>query len=156
MSTGEEFNPSFKYEQLPLELDAVIGRGIKFKRIFSPNTGTVDTNSGIERINQSIHDILYTRVGERGFMRSYGSDLYKLVFSPNDALLHDIIRVYITDAIRKWEKRIKLIKISVLANPEDIDNSVVNIKIEYVLRNSNIYGSYVYPFVREPMQIGGK
>ncbi len=151
---GEKI-PSFRVEQLPHALDRLIGKGMKFKEIFSLDEGNVNINTGIERINQSINDILSTRIGERGFMRSYGSELYKLLFSPNDAILYDLIRIYTQDALQKWERRIVLNNVDIVSTPENIDNHIVYVEIEYKIRNSNVFGSYVYPFRREPMQIGG-
>jgi len=154
MAELSEPKVQFRNEQLPPELNKIIGKGLDFKRIYSKSTNKFSTNTGIDRINQSIYDILSTRVGERGFMREYGSNLYKLLFSLIDEVFYDMVRIYAEEAVRKWEKRIYLQDVEIETNPELIDNNTVYIRLNYILRNSNVSGSYVYPFVTQPMPLG--
>ena len=53
-------------------------------------------------------------------------------------------KVYIKDALDKWEKRINLI--SVELEEVDYDTNTLPIVIYYRIANSNVTGSYVYPF----------
>jgi hypothetical protein len=130
----------------------IIGTGIDFPfRYVSGNTvgKIIESNAG-ERIKDSMHLILSTRIGERMFNPEFGSRLPELVFEPNDDILKSLLRIYTVEALRRWEKRIDIVNVVMIDNYND-DRSMVGIYIEYVIRNSHIKGSYVYPFVREGM-----
>ena len=72
------------------------------------------------------------------------------MFEPNDEILKNLLRIYTAEALRRWEKRIEILTITILDDYND-DRNTVGIAIEYTIRNSHIKGSYVYPFVREGM-----
>jgi len=57
---------------------------------------------------------------------------------------HDLISIYIKEALGNWEKRIVVEDVSLGSNWED--SNTVPIHITYRIANSNIMGSYVYPF----------
>lgn len=62
--------------------------------------------SGISHLQQSIRDILTTRVGTRVMRREYGSDLPNLVDNPlNDATKLDLF-AEVAIALQKWEPRV--------------------------------------------------
>jgi phage baseplate assembly protein W len=149
----------------------VIGSGASFPFLFSP-TGrvkSVQTADGIAKINQSIHLILSTRIGERVMMPEFGSRLYTLVFEPNDSVLAARLEFETGGALRRWEKRIRVTRMEVLspeaasteelvtlgADPQEISrvqgDHWIGIYIEYEILQFHTQGSYVYPFVREPM-----
>ena len=132
----------------------VIGQGINFPLRFtnSSQVGVVEQSNAGERIKDSLHLILATRVGERVMNPEFGSRLYQLVFEPNDAVLQRLLVFYTVEAIKRWEKRVELVHVSIL---DDLtDQSTVGIHIQYTIRNSHVQGSYVYPFVREGMVTG--
>lgn len=130
----------------------IIGTGPKFPDTFSRSNGKVSSNSGVERINQSIKHILGTRIGQRYFVPEFGSRLHELVFEPNDLILRDLLIYYVQDALTKWEPRIKILTV----NPEVIKyENTVPIHIDYKLVNTNSIYNYVYPFNREVYTIGG-
>lgn len=137
----------------------VIGTGIDFPLRFvagnslggnSDPVGGVETSNAGERIRDSIHIILSTGIGERLHNPEFGSRLPQLVFEPNDEILKNLLRIYTAEALRRWEKRIEILTITILDDYND-DRNTVGIAIEYTIRNSHIKGSYVYPFVREGM-----
>jgi len=137
-----------------INLLEVVGQGIDFPLRFtnSAQLGTVEQSNAGERIKDSLHLILATRIGERVMNPEFGSRLYELVFEPNDTVLQRLLVFYTAEAIKRWEKRVDLIKVTILDNLED--QSTVGINIQYNIRNSHIQGSYVYPFVREGMLTG--
>lgn len=129
----------------------IIGRGASFPKIFNEVTGQVDTNVGVSRINQSLKVILFTRLGERWGFPDFGSKLHNLVFSDNNEMVFgELAKIYVEDAINKWEKRIKLVSVTVGLKEH---GNIVPIKINYIIRNSNIEGSYVYPYVVKPKDV---
>lgn len=63
---------------------------------------------GLDHLKQSIRDILTTPIGSRVMRRTYGSRLFQLTDAPlNQSTLIEIYSAS-ADAIRKWEKRIKI------------------------------------------------
>lgn len=126
--------------------EEIIGRGLQVPECFDSFTGKTQVNSGVERINQSIHHILSTRVGTRFLLPEFGSKLYTVIFEPNDYILKDLCKIYVEEALNKWEPRINNIQVQPVV--ESGGNSVP-IYITYTLINTNITGNYVYPFNRE-------
>lgn len=63
---------------------------------------------GIERLKQSIEDILTTPIGSRLMRRDYGSNLYRRIDMPINS--STIIDIYAdtAEAIEKWEPDFKL------------------------------------------------
>lgn len=125
----------------------LIGNGIDFPLAFttSRKVGSIKESNAGKRINDSIHIILETRIGERVFNPEFGSRLPELVFEPNDPILHRLLHLYTVEALNRWEKRIEITQVVLLDNLED--RNQIGISISYRIRNSHIQGSYVYPFV---------
>ena len=129
----------------------LIGTGLQSPNVFNDSNGTVNINSGIARINQSIYHILSTRIGERFFLPEFGSMLHTLLFEPNDYILEDMLIHYINEALTKWEPRITVLQVV----PEVIEHdNHVPITISYKLINTNSVVNYVYPFNREVYELG--
>lgn len=126
--------------------EEIIGRGLQVPNSFDTTTGRTISNSGVERINQSIYHILSTRIGTRFFIPEFGSNLYKLVFEPNDYILKDLLIRYIAEALDRWEPRIN--NLTVAPDLEKHEN-IVPVYLTYTLINTNVQGNYVYPFNRE-------
>jgi len=133
----------------------VIGQDIDFPlRFTNGNTvGTIPQSNAGERINDSIHLILATRIGERLFNPEFGSKLPELVFEPNDAVFKRLLVFHTSDALKRWEKRIEILNVTIIENL-DGDGNMVGVHIQYRIRNSHIKGSYVYPYVREGAATG--
>ena len=124
-------------------LDEHIGNGLSLTNTFNEVTLSTNVESGFEKIHHSIFTILSTRVGERIFLPEFGSRLHFLIFEQNNAVFADLADFYIRDALKKWEKRIDVTKVYINIIQK---GNVVPIRIYYKIRNSNISGSYVYPF----------
>lgn len=69
--------------------------------------------SGDAHIAQSIADILTTPIGSRVMRRDYGSRLFELVDAPLGASKRLLWIAATATAIRKWEPRIRLTKVTV-------------------------------------------
>jgi len=149
MPISEEDKRQLAIEQtVYTNLTEIIGNGINFPMEFttSKKIGTIKESNAGERISDSIHLILATRIGERPFNPEFGSRLPELVFEPLDGALKELLRHYTVDALARWEKRIKIEQVVLTENYESNPNAV-GISIYYAIRNSHIKGSYVYPFV---------
>lgn len=131
-----------------------LGRGLKFPFRFHRRSGgtevSVATSQEHAHIQESILQILGTRPGER-FMRSdFGSKLKDLVFEPNDTVLRGLVRHYVIDAIKRWEKRVTISNVSFDESGATKDRNLLLVRISYRVIGSQVEGNLVYPFYREP------
>lgn len=71
--------------------------------------------SDLDHLRQSIRDILTTRQGTRVILRDYGGGVMGLIDAPvNAATLLDL-RVAIATALDRWEPRIKVTAVDIVA-----------------------------------------
>ena len=128
---------------------AFLGRGIRFPFRFSERTGGTEESSDLDRIRESIFQILETRPGERLMRPEFGSRVKDLVFEQNDAVLKGLLRFHITDAIRRWEKRVTVTNVSFDDSPDTTDANRLLVRIAYRVIQSQVEGNMVFPFYRE-------
>ena len=128
------------------EMEKIIGSGIQYPIEFSDNgqNELLRLQSGVGVINQSIFIILSTRIGERYNNPEFGSNLHTLVFEPNDKITKDLCYFYIKTALDRWEKRITVNGINFVYKSDD--DHFIGVYINYTINETNIPGSYVYPF----------
>jgi hypothetical protein len=128
--------------------DDFLGKGVRFPFQFNvigktDASLTVGVSESYEHINESIRQILGTSPGERVMLPEFGSRLKELLFEPNNAVLKSLARVYVIDAIRRWEKRVIVKKVQIDNDPEQ---SLLNIHITYTIIKDQVEGNIVYPF----------
>jgi len=116
---------------------------------FSERTGGMEESSDLDRIRESIFQILETRPGERLLRPEFGSRVKDLVFEQNDAVLKGLLRFHITDAIKRWEKRVVVTNVSFDAPPETTDVNRLLVRITYRVIQSQVAGNMVYMFDRD-------
>lgn len=126
-----------------------LGRGMRFPFRFSERTGGMEESSDLDRIRESILQILETRPGERLLRPEFGSRVKDLVFEQNDAVLKGLLRFHITDAIKRWEKRVVVTNVSFDDPPETTDANRLLVRITYRVIQSQVEGNMVFPFCRE-------
>jgi len=132
----------------PFNFDIVTG-GVKVASSENYYLGnpTVAT-SDLDKINMAIANIIATPLGTRFFLPEFGCKLNTLVFEPNDEVFANLARVYVADALFKWEKRLIVRAIDVITTIDNLQSNSVEIKINYQIIGSQVIGNYVYPFVR--------
>ncbi len=133
---------------------AFLGRGIRFPFRFSDRTGGTEESSEYDRIRESILQILETRPGERFMRPEFGSRVKDLVFEQNDAVLKGLLRFHITDAIKRWEKRVVVTNVSFDESTEATDADRLLVRIAYRFIQSQVEGNLVWPFCREEIGAG--
>jgi hypothetical protein len=130
-----------------------LGRGLKYPfRLKSVSGGTeisTATSREHEHIKESILQILGTRPGERFMNPEFGSKLNDLVFEQNDEVLKGLIRHYVIDAIKKWEKRVIISGVFFELSKDDTDRNIIMVSIGYRIIKNHVEGSVVYPFCRD-------
>ena len=124
--------------------ESFLGIGWSFPPEFNKETKSIQMVSAIEDINQSLHILLNTKLGERIMLPNYGSSLSDFVFEG----LNMSTRTYILDrvkiAILYNERRIELDKID-FDQSRIIEGEVLMI-VHYTVRLTNSRGNMVYPF----------
>lgn len=129
-------------------MEARIGKGANIEPMFNPVSQATEVIAGTDKIEKSIYMILSTRKGERFFLPEFGSDLHKAVFEPNTLIFADMVALYVEDALSTWEQRIQVLGIDV--GIKDERDNIVPVSISYRIKNTNMLGTYIYPFnVRE-------
>jgi phage baseplate assembly protein W len=64
-------------------------------------------------VRDSVITILLTKKGQRLFVPDFGSDLWKLVFEPNDIVSRALAEQYVKEALGRWEPRVRVTRVSV-------------------------------------------
>lgn len=105
--------------------------------------GRLQVTTGLSVIENSIVKILTTPIGTRYFLPEYGCKLVELQFEPNDEVLIRELRVYMLDALRKWETRAEFYDVETIL----ITDMVVCI-IQYRILQSNQIESFIYPYYK--------
>lgn len=74
--------------------------------------------SGNAHLAQSIADILSTPLGSRVMRRDYGSLLFDLLDQPINAALPMLLRAATAGALRRWEPRLRLTRVTIDGEPQ--------------------------------------
>jgi hypothetical protein len=119
-----------------------LGTGLSFP-LQTNVQGGLKLSAEAQKVKESIWLILRTDLGERVYRPDFGCRLSELAFAPlnNDTLLR--IRIYVLEALQKWEPRIEVDEVR--ADPDTIAGRV-NIIIDYRLKSHPDPYSFVYPF----------
>lgn len=67
----------------------------------------------------SIVTLLLTPIGSRVIRPDYGSRIATLPMSPNDSLTASLAKVYVIDAVERWEPRAEILDVSVTTDPTE-------------------------------------
>lgn len=98
--------------------------------------GKVSLVAGAMAIRQSVLLLLSTMPGERIRRPSYGCELYRLTFMPNDPTTHGLAIHYVRQALAKWEPRIKIKNIDACTNVQDA--SKMELTLNYEITDINV------------------
>jgi phage baseplate assembly protein W len=79
-----------------------------------------------QAIKQSIKNIIFTRLGERLFQPTIGSEIANALFEPNDIILEENLKFTIRSAIAFHEPRASVISVDIFSYSEE-DRIAVNI-----------------------------
>lgn len=88
------------------------------------------TNTDAAAINNAIRNILFTPIGSLPGKPTFGSNLHKVLFSPLDSVTEGIMKRYIKEALKTWEKRIIVYDVVVESVPE-YNKLIATIHYEY-------------------------
>lgn len=98
----------------------LFGKGIAFPPRIDAQ-GRLAWSAGEDNIAQSLRVLLSTGPGERVNRHAWGAGLGRFLFQPNTLDTHTLIARTISDAIARWEPRVRLESVEVAADPADPD-----------------------------------
>lgn len=120
-----------------------LGRGWSFPIALSTSS-KLQWSADDEKIRQSILIILRTAPGERVLMPTFGCRIGELVFAPNDGSTRAMAQTFVQESLAYWEPRIDPPSVAVYADPKA--PNVLQISIDYVVKETNMPANLVYPF----------
>jgi uncharacterized protein len=118
------------------------GRGASFPLAIEASGG-IRESAGERKVEEAIRIILGTQHGERVMRPTFGCNLKRLVFAPNNLQTANLARHYVEDGLRRWEPRIEVLDVHIVNQP---DVAALDITIMYRLRATQDVRSMVYPF----------
>jgi phage baseplate assembly protein W len=124
-----------------------IGEGLGFPVRTDP-TGGIALVRGSRDIEESIYIILGTTPGERPMRPAFGCAIHELVFAPVDATTFGTIASEVRQSLRRWEPRIDVTTVDVVADPSDPVR--LSIDVGYVIKETNDPRNLVFPFYTIP------
>ena len=108
-----------------MDIKRLLGRSMSFPpRVVD---GRVAWSEGAENIRESIYVILMTAFRERIDRPAFGTGLRSLLFEPNTVATHQEMQRQITRALQRWEPRITVVSVTVVAHPSEPHEAVITI-----------------------------
>lgn len=109
----------------------VFGQSMSFPPRVGPD-GRFVWSSGETNIRESIAVILKTEPGERVGVPDFGAGLGRFLFEPNEPATHARMRDGILRALERWERRIEVEAVEVVADAVDAALALVTITYRLV------------------------
>lgn len=94
--------------------------------------GGLETTVDRAAVRQALLLLLCTRPGERVMRPTYGCDLYKLIFWPNDDTTAGLAIHYVRRAVERWEPRVDRVQVDATRDPDDPGR--LDVTLEYRVR----------------------
>jgi len=123
---------------------AFLGTGWKFPIGIDGATGRIRMSSNEDSIRESVRIIIGTRKGELPMHPDFGCGIQEYAFETADYTTLYSMKTEIERALVRWEPRIRDIEAQV--SDEQIDQGILTIHLNYVVRATNNQYNLVYPF----------
>lgn len=114
----------------------VFGKGLSFPPRVGAD-GRLAWSSGEDNVRESIQLILLTEPGERLMREQFGCGLRQYLFEPNTVATRQQIRDRIVKAIGRWEPRVAVQDVTVLAVAADPRLVAVTVFFQLVANQSS-------------------
>jgi uncharacterized protein len=112
-----------------------LGKGLAFPPGID-GEGRWSWSEGLENIRESIRVILTTERLERIMLPAFGGGLKRFLFRPNTTATHRLIEEAITQALRRWERRIEVEAVRVGPDPREADAVLATVRYRIVRDSS--------------------
>jgi phage baseplate assembly protein W len=104
--------------------------------------GLMSHSSNVDQIKADMLQLLLTNPGERVMLPTFGVNLRKLIFEPNDTTLEMAAKSMIAEALQQWEPRVVISQIEVTSkfsksdlntmdNGDELE-AILGIKINFI------------------------
>jgi uncharacterized protein len=123
------------------------GRGIAFPMRTNP-TGTVALVTDRAELEEAIRLIVSTARGERPMRPEFGCRIHDYLFAPINETTIGMISFEVERAIARWEPRVDVDGVDVLADNE-IDG-LLYVSVTYRVKENNDERNLVFPFYTIP------
>jgi len=116
-----------------MDAGKLFGRGISFPPRIGPD-GRMVWSEGETNVRESIRVILMTEPQERERVRlsGFGAGLGRFLFEPNTASTYMLIQERITNALTRWEPRLRVESVQVQPDPNDPYAAVATITYKLI------------------------
>jgi phage baseplate assembly protein W len=111
------------------------------KQDFAADAGEAVIRSAVGQILGTMAASDFTQ-GELPWNTAFGSLLHLLRHQKNDAVLKELARVHVVDALKRWEPRVRVTSVQVTRERQDGEN-VLSIRIRYDVISANVPGNNV-------------
>ncbi|MFT5890109.1 MAG: phage baseplate assembly protein W [Dokdonia sp.] len=130
-----------------------LGSGWSFPVTFSSGNYQLVLTRYEKNIEDSIDVIMQTSFGERPLEPQFGSGLQRYFFKKMDETLKGEIKKTVESALLDNEPRINVLNVEVVF--ADIQNGLIDVKIDYEYNQTNTRHNYVFPFyIKEGTNLG--
>ena len=127
--------------------NSFLGTGWAFPPAFDNESGSVEMVSDYKDIEQSLHILLSTSLGERVMQPDYGCNLNDYMFESLNSTLIGIIKHHVENAILYYEPRIVAENVEVTtADSTDLIEGKFTITVTYSVPQTNSRFNYVYDY----------
>jgi hypothetical protein len=116
------------------------------------DAGQIDRAHGEDAIREAIWLILSTAKGERVMRPEFGCGIHDYVFDVVDAATLGRMELEVRTALERWEPRIEVIDVRL--EPGDGGDGLLEITIDYRVRETNNVRNLVAPFYVIPAEEG--
>jgi phage baseplate assembly protein W len=120
-----------------------IGTGWRFP-ILPDESGGLGYVADDVNIEQALHILLLTDVGQRVMRPDFGCKAPRLVFAPGSVQYLRLLEITIREAVRDWEPRVELEDVRAEVDPNEETRVIVS--ISYRVRQTNTRNNLVFPF----------
>ena len=124
------------------------GRGWAFPPYLDDRNQIAMVDDDID-IRQSIFIIIQTVPGERVMRPEFGCHIHELVFWPANEQTAAVAQRYVTEALERWEPRIRVQEVIATLGSEDFGELLL--EIVYEIKNRSDVRSLIYPFYLTPV-----
>jgi phage baseplate assembly protein W len=131
-----------------------IGTGVEYP--LKVKSGAFKIETGTTLLEMSMIQILDISKGSLPHNPYFGSDLFRLIHEPVDAIVKSAGTTFIVESIKQWERRVQITDITAetvsrvgTVNGFEKMLSLVEFLIKYRVLASNEVQSFVFPFYRE-------
>jgi uncharacterized protein len=133
-----------KKELIMITEQNFLGVGWAFPPQWDADSNRLLMTEGVEDINQSLHILFTTELGERVMQPQYGSALKSMLFEDINEHFKNYMRLVLSRSVSLYEARIKPIRMDFSA--DDSTEGKYIMSLEYLIHATNQKANFVFPF----------